>query len=782
MLLHHAIKHEYGGWRVWVDTLAIVHSKVSYEEFKLQFAQMYEHYERQRSDNITDPEVRQQRPISTISGWDQQHSGNNGYSRPSAWTVQQTQDVQSIERNYKEYDGIEGNDRLEESCSCDLNSIDNTESDGSPSIVKSRSDNLALPSSEAVSLDSRLSEKLEVPAIVDNHAETIHEEANSDGLSLPTTQETSEVVSIESSSELYSEVHKVESSSTDSMQEGANKEEINRDEPEHVDSIVVQVVENVETVSTIATDGSDKGEVVEKIMDEKIEITESTAADEKPLPVSDEVEKVSEETGKENDVIKETDAIETAKSPEVEKVEPEPAADIENLEKDVTTENGSCEITSLDSSDKKTEEIASDEDKPSSDQKEDESRPKETKELEEPMDEKISEVENPVEDSPKKTEDSSVVGESTETVEIEKNIEVNPTVLENIGDTEEIELINAESPQSVEPQTSSEAESTVESEVKESGEERIEISEEKSDTDGVNGVATDNELKNGKDDVIESSDIVSTDESVVVTKDETTEVTEIIETNEANDNEAEKIDDDIVNEKDDKTTDNEHSENAVKSINCSTSVDCNDVTTVDIGIDETLKLVENGIVNGECKSHDNVIDDDKCLVNGGGNDNGNDDNISGNDVRVPSNISTSISDNDVVSVITDEVEVNDRVTNSINVQNTVDNTTQVPNNTQIPTISTVCDETNSKHDGVPQNISSNGDELDNLMVNDTGCKGEHDVHRRASLPNVATDSCGDGEEMMPVTRKHSSPQKRPRSASTSTQVDPNHFGTSSMFS
>lgn len=29
MLLHHAIKYEYGGWRVWVDTLAIVHSKVN---------------------------------------------------------------------------------------------------------------------------------------------------------------------------------------------------------------------------------------------------------------------------------------------------------------------------------------------------------------------------------------------------------------------------------------------------------------------------------------------------------------------------------------------------------------------------------------------------------------------------------------------------------------------------------------------------------------------------------------------------------------------------------
>ena len=28
ILLYHAIRHEYGGWRVWVDTLAIAHSKV----------------------------------------------------------------------------------------------------------------------------------------------------------------------------------------------------------------------------------------------------------------------------------------------------------------------------------------------------------------------------------------------------------------------------------------------------------------------------------------------------------------------------------------------------------------------------------------------------------------------------------------------------------------------------------------------------------------------------------------------------------------------------------
>lgn len=28
ILLYHAVKYEWGGWRVWVDTLSIAHSKV----------------------------------------------------------------------------------------------------------------------------------------------------------------------------------------------------------------------------------------------------------------------------------------------------------------------------------------------------------------------------------------------------------------------------------------------------------------------------------------------------------------------------------------------------------------------------------------------------------------------------------------------------------------------------------------------------------------------------------------------------------------------------------
>ncbi|KAJ8969275.1 hypothetical protein NQ317_000994 [Molorchus minor] len=143
MLLHHAIKYEYGGWRVWVDTLAIVHSKVSYEEFKLQFAQMYEHYEMHRTDNITDPAIRQQHPISTISGWHEtsQNVSNGCHPGGDRWQNSRLS-LQEIELNE--------NDKSEQVCSCDYNS---TLSEGSPvSYVAKHED------SEGASLDSRTSD------------------------------------------------------------------------------------------------------------------------------------------------------------------------------------------------------------------------------------------------------------------------------------------------------------------------------------------------------------------------------------------------------------------------------------------------------------------------------------------------------------------------------------------------------------------------------------------------------------------------------------------------
>lgn len=58
---------------------------------------MYEHYEKHRTDNITDPELRQSRPISTISGWDQEREENG--TQPQ---IQQSQQVQTMPEELEE--------------------------------------------------------------------------------------------------------------------------------------------------------------------------------------------------------------------------------------------------------------------------------------------------------------------------------------------------------------------------------------------------------------------------------------------------------------------------------------------------------------------------------------------------------------------------------------------------------------------------------------------------------------------------------------------------------
>ncbi|XP_051933626.1 LOW QUALITY PROTEIN: neurobeachin-like, partial [Hippocampus zosterae] len=72
ILLYHAIKHEWGGWRVWVDTLSIAHSKVTYEAHKEYLAKMYDEYQRQEEVNIKKGE---KGSVSTISGLSAQTAG-----------------------------------------------------------------------------------------------------------------------------------------------------------------------------------------------------------------------------------------------------------------------------------------------------------------------------------------------------------------------------------------------------------------------------------------------------------------------------------------------------------------------------------------------------------------------------------------------------------------------------------------------------------------------------------------------------------------------------------
>ncbi|XP_038959911.1 neurobeachin isoform X4 [Rattus norvegicus] len=75
ILLYHAIKYEWGGWRVWVDTLSIAHSKVTYEAHKEYLAKMYEEYQRQEEENI---KKGKKGNVSTISGLSSQTAGAKG--------------------------------------------------------------------------------------------------------------------------------------------------------------------------------------------------------------------------------------------------------------------------------------------------------------------------------------------------------------------------------------------------------------------------------------------------------------------------------------------------------------------------------------------------------------------------------------------------------------------------------------------------------------------------------------------------------------------------------
>ncbi|XP_012342228.2 neurobeachin isoform X7 [Apis florea] len=695
MLLHHAIKHEYGGWRVWVDTLAIVHSKVSYEEFKLQFAQMYEHYERQRSDNITDPELRQQRPISTISGWDQQHSGNNGYNKPSPWSNQQTHDVQHVERNYKEFDTTEGNDRLEESCSCDLNSIDNTESDGSPAIVKSRSETLdTAQSSEAISLDSRLSDKPETPTTareIHTDTPTILEEGNSEAASIPTTQETSEAISIESSSDFYSEVHKIEGSSPDSMvvQDVLKKD----DDPSESKS------RDLEPVSRRPSPSAEKKAEESAQPKQEEERSKETADESNIVATCSDAQKdhETEEAGKEE--------------AEAERVEGETIeANVEagtEVEADGETEVEVPSRESLEEMSSSKDELVEETSTEIVLEKEEQGREKSVGDVAAST-ERVHDSEHAASSVPSSGTPEPLIIKDIEKLQLENDREVIDS------DTSEAYLTPTENQDNLGDMKAKEAERMEESGEKGAGE-NVEV-EEKSG----NG---DSEVKNSNC----STSVIESD----------------------------------VRAEEEKKVDVEEEEDTVDTVVTS------ELSSEKCAVD-SVKEEKSAVVN--------VDDDDDDDVNG----------VKVTDkhsTREPSTISTNVSDNqsDIPVRTENEVEViTDSVCSNSDIQSSVDNVTQVPNpKQQIPTISTVCDANKNMPDGVPQIVSSTVVARDNSLLNEL--TSDHvDAHRRSSLPAVSSETTTDDNVNEPPSlpvplRKTSSPQKRPRSASTSTQVDPNHF-------
>ncbi|XP_034063019.1 neurobeachin isoform X1 [Gymnodraco acuticeps] len=99
ILLYHAIKYEWGGWRVWVDTLSIAHSKVTYEAHKEYLAKMYEEYQRQEEENI---KKGKKGFVSTISGLSAQASGINGVVE-----IREIDDNSNTPESEKDYESVD---------------------------------------------------------------------------------------------------------------------------------------------------------------------------------------------------------------------------------------------------------------------------------------------------------------------------------------------------------------------------------------------------------------------------------------------------------------------------------------------------------------------------------------------------------------------------------------------------------------------------------------------------------------------------------------------------
>ncbi|XP_075889221.1 lipopolysaccharide-responsive and beige-like anchor protein isoform X3 [Nelusetta ayraudi] len=94
ILLYHAIKYEWGGWRVWVDTLSITHSKVTFEQHKENLSRMFRQYQSQESAGS-------QSAIRTVSGVSQSFettegvNGRAGEETPPSAVTELTADSES---------------------------------------------------------------------------------------------------------------------------------------------------------------------------------------------------------------------------------------------------------------------------------------------------------------------------------------------------------------------------------------------------------------------------------------------------------------------------------------------------------------------------------------------------------------------------------------------------------------------------------------------------------------------------------------------------------------
>lgn len=592
-----------------------------------------------------------------------------------------------------------------------MNSIDNTESDGSPAIVKSRSETLdTAQSSEAISLDSRLSDKPETPTTareIHTDTPTILEEGNSEAASIPTTQETSEAISIESSSDFYSEVHKIEGSSPDSMvvQEVLKKD----DDPSELRSQDEAVprrpsekkTEEEEEEESVQEEDAEQSKETTATRDNADECNVSHAQKAQDDETEGETEEVEGETEVEvggEELISETGIVEACVETEVE-ADGETEVEAPSRLEEARNKEISSSVDNVASNEETSAEIVLD--------KEEEGREKSAEEDVVASTERADSFEHAPSSVPSSETPEPLIIKDIEKLQLENDREVIDS------DTSEAYLTPTENQDNLGDMKAKEPMEKMEE--SEKGGEKTEkgagVDVEKSENDTG---------ETGKNSNCSTS---------------------VIESNVADEEEKKSVD-------------------------------------VDEGKVDTV-VVTSELSSEKC-AVDSVKEEKSAVVNV---DNGV--KVTDKHSREPSTISTNVSDNqsDIPVRTENEVEVTDSVCSNSDIQSSVDNVTQVPNpKQQIPTISTVCDANKNMPDGVPQIVSSTVVARDNSLLNEL--TSDHvDAHRRSSLPvAVSSETTTDDNNVneppsLPVPlRKTSSPQKRPRSASTSTQVDPNHFG------
>ncbi|KAM5192194.1 lipopolysaccharide-responsive and beige-like anchor protein [Mantella aurantiaca] len=91
ILLYHAVKYEWGGWRVWVDTISITHSKVTFEIHKESLAHAFREYDGQVDGEIGPGPSS---PIRTVSG-----SSRSFEFRSPTPPLELTDTLSNVERN-----------------------------------------------------------------------------------------------------------------------------------------------------------------------------------------------------------------------------------------------------------------------------------------------------------------------------------------------------------------------------------------------------------------------------------------------------------------------------------------------------------------------------------------------------------------------------------------------------------------------------------------------------------------------------------------------------------